>query len=251
MSRRHKEIATETVTNQTQEAAQGAGPKKTLFSIISKRLSSATFGKIREIFKENGTHIERISVERVEEAVKKASKVITDVLVKGDFEVDDDWVKIPRKYFVLHDEEQQEEEVRRGRGRPVVDKLFANVEDSEVVSFFKDAWKTVKKKAKQLYHDVTQYCVCFFKSAFQTFSPYENPCGKLSHYYRLLDESHVAGLPTRKTLNNNYNWFVNWKSPVGAKPKDPFEKEKHKLWRQLIQWICEYLFEIAPQYAVA
>ncbi len=242
MSRRHKEP--ETKNCKPQELKFSVETLKTsIFDVLSDKLKSVIYeiSPIIDIFSGVGDF----------KCLSKTGDIINFAIESCDFEEDEDYIKIPRRYFGKH---APDGETKRKRGRPVVDRLMAKIEDSKVVSFFKDSLKSAKKKAKELYQDVTQYCVCFLKGIYKAFNPEDNPYGKLSHYHRILAEGKIEGLPTRKTLSNHYLWFDTWRKDECGSPNDPKAKAeslKHKIWNKLIIWIYEYLLGIAPQYAVA
>lgn len=167
--------------------------------------------------------------------------------------VDDEWVKIPRSYFEDESFKTQEDKdvPKQGRGRRLLSRLINNVADSKIVKYAKDSYKAVKKKCVELYENTTQFASCFLKAVFEMFAPDDDPYGKLSYYHSLI-EHELPGLKGRKQLNNYYRWFVNWKPAVTYEsPKAKIERFKHRLWEKLIDWICEYLQKIAPQYVYA
>ena len=195
---------------------------------------------------------------RIADAILKAlnsSPNVVDSLFGGfEIEIDDKWVKIPRSLFeVPLDETTPYEDVleeQKHKGRPTITRLINKIADSEVVSYFKKTLKTAKAKCEKLYSDITQFCVCFLKGIFNIFSPAEEPYGKVTHYHRILSAS-IRGIPTRKTLSNNYNWFVKWRVTNSGEARDKVNKIKHRIWEKLIKWIQNFLMKIAPQYAVA
>ena len=193
---------------------------------------------------------------RIADAILKvlnSSPNVVDSLI-GNIEIDDKWVKIPKSFFeVLLDETTPYEDVLEGqkhKGRPTITRLIKNIADSEVVGYFKKSLKTAMEKCKKLYSDITQFCVCFLKGIFNIFSPANEPYGKVTHYHRILSDS-IEGIPTRKTLSNNYKWFVEWRVTDSREARDKVNKIKHRIWEKLIEWIQNYLLKIAPQYAIA
>ena len=180
---------------------------------------------------------------------EKIASALSTAFEKNEIEVDDEWVKIPRRYveqFDLFEEEQRKYKT----GRNPINRLFTRIADSKIVQFFHDTIDAVKLKCEELYEGITQFSVCFLKAAFKVFSPDDDPYGKLSHYHRIL-ENEVPELPTRKTLNNWYKWFDEWQKVVYNENRfEKKERTKHRLWERLIEWIRSYLTQLAPQYVV-
>ena len=198
MSRRHKDNEINAVTPQVPEPQnEDSGKKGMRFNVSStsllSRLITITISKI-----------DTQSLDRVLGAVSltKILESVGTAFLKKKAKVDDQFVKIPRDCFD-HDSlsdyiaHQQEENVQR-RGRNLVRRLISTVEDSKVVGFFKKTLKAAQQKCKSLYQDMKQFCVCFLRGVFKTFSPHEDPYGKLSHYHRIIS-SEVEGIPCRKT----------------------------------------------------
>ncbi len=168
--------------------------------------------------------------------------------------IDGENVIIPKRLFktffeLIIPEMPQKEEAKR-KGRPKVKQLLSTVADNKVVTFFKDTLKAVKKKCKEMFDGLVQFCVCFLKGIFLVFSPNEDPYGKISHYHRMLVNK-IDGIPLRKTLNNNYKWYVEWKEAGVETTKEKAEKKKHRRWEKLIRWIYDHLINLAPEYAFA
>ncbi len=197
---------------------------------------------------------------RFSTATDYLAKKITDSLRKAflqrEIEVDDKWVKIPRRYLEdylssINLKECQDTcaEEKRNKGRPWLKRLIAKVEDSKVVGWFKTTLHEAKRKCKELYQDITQVAVCFLKGIHEVMAPDEDPYGKLSHYHRMLAND-IPDMPSRETLSRHYRWFVNWKKAVTYEDgKAKNERHKHRIWERLVQWIKDFLIELAPQYA--
>jgi hypothetical protein len=187
--------------------------------------------------------------DQIAEAIEKAFS-------QREIEVDDKWVKIPRRYFIdslstIRLEEKQETyaEEKRDRGRPWLKRLIDKVEDCQVVSWFKTTLHEAKQKCKELYQDITQLAVCFLKGIYEVMVPDEDPYGKVSHYHRIL-AGEIPNIPSRETLSRHYRWFVNWRKAVTHEDgKAKNERHKHRIWERLVNWIKEFLLKLAPQYA--
>lgn len=237
MSRRHKETETDRKKSQQVESHADGHSKGLCFTICSTTLADRLLSLMR----------------RVSSSDSIISKAITSVrraFEKRDFEIDSKWVKIPRSYFESSIDEDLVDEEPKGRGRPTIKQLFAKISDCEIANYFRRTLSAVKKKCKELYENVTQFAVCFLRGSNQAFTPDDDPYGKLSHYHRVLSDIFID-VPSRKTLSNHLNWFVNWR-PVAIgeeSPKDKRESFRHRLWERLIDWICNYLTKIAPEYA--
>ena len=203
MSRRHKDNEINAVTPQVPEPQnEDSGKKGMRFNVSSTSLLSRliTFTKSK---------IDTQSLDRVFDTVSltKILESVGTAFLKKKAKVDDQFVKIPRDCFdpdslsdyIAH---QQEENVQR-RGRNLVRRLISTVEDSKVVGFFKKTLKAAQQKCKSLYQDMKQFCVCFLRGVFKTFSPHEDPYGKLSHYLK----SHWQTVFIRIG--------IRWESPVG------------------------------------
>lgn len=254
MSRRHKE--TETTNNnksrQAESHADGSPRvKRSLFSGFG--VSNFT------VTKRDGS--------KCSFSLNKVISAITSAFEKKEVEVDDNWVKIPRQYFdddVLSSpiftgcsvskkiRELFGQEDKPKRGHPRLKQLINKFKDCEVVGWFKSACAEAKSKAKEIYQDLTQMSVCFLRSIHLAFSSEDDdPYGKVSHYHQML-ENEIPGLPSRETISRNYRWFVSWKALLSEKYDDAKHKKeryKHWLWERLIEWIRQYLLELAPQYA--
>lgn len=254
MSRRNKEkeIADNNKSRQAESHADGS-PR------VNRSLFSGFGVSNFTVTKRDGSKF-GFSLNKVISAIKSAFE-------KKEVEVDDNWVKIPRRYFDddvlspseflgyisergLHEFSAQEDKPKRGH--PKLRQLINKFKDSEVVGWFKSACAEAKSKAKEIYQDLTQMSVCFLRSIHLAFSTEDDdPYGKVSHYHQML-ENEIPGLPSRETISRNYRWFVNWKALLSEKYEDAKRKKeryKHWLWERLIEWIRQYLLELAPQYA--
>ena len=168
-----------------------------------------------------------------------------------EIQIDGENVIIPKRFFCTFIELLiPEKRIKQKGGRPKVKQLLNTIADSKVVSCFKETLKTVKKKCKELFMGIAQYCVCFLKGIFRAFKPKEDPYGVISHYHRILDGK-VEGLPTRRTIQNHYNWFVGWKETMIMTAKEKNELANHIIWEKLIKWICDHLLKLAPQFVNA
>ena len=194
------------------------------------------------------------SAEKVKDAIEKA-------LLKQEVVVDDEWLKIPLSAFQPLEErspfrfwkkkrsQPEEEPEKNKRGRNPIKRLIDKISDSKVMDFFHNTWDAVKKKCEELYENVTQFSICFLRGIYRAFCPDDDPYGKISHYHEMLNNE-ICNFPTRKTLSNYYNWFVNWIPVViNETPKEKKERHRHSLWKELIEWIYYYLLQIAPEYA--
>ena len=238
MSRRHKEQETEINHKPQQAESQADGSQERDYSYLNKFLKFT-------IAKRDGTK-GRFSLDKIVSAISKA---FTKASEEDEIEVDDKYVKIPLQYF---DDKTIEEVQKKSKGgRNPVKRLFSGISDSKVVEYFHNTLNAVKEKCIELYENITQYSTCFLKAANKTFSPDDDPYGKISHYHRILEDE-VPELPTRKTLNNWLRWFDDWKPAVTYEDrKDKKQRARHRLWERLIEWIKKYLMELAPKYAVA
>ena len=194
------------------------------------------------------------------------TNAVTNALKNEDIEIDDQWVKIPRRYLELKDflsfglrsfDSPPEltphtEKEQRKRGRHWLQRLINKVEDSTVVGWFKTTLSKAKQMVQELYQDVTQFAVCFLKGIHEAFCPDDDPYGKLSHYHRMLvnPDAEIPDIPSRETLSRYYRWFRDWREEVTYEDKKAKrEKYKYRIWERLIQWIKEFLLAMAPQYA--
>lgn len=194
------------------------------------------------------------------------TNAFTNAIKNEGIEIDDQWLKIPRKYLepecllcfglrsldgppelTPHTEKKQSK-----RGRHWLKRLVDKVEDSTVVGWFKTTLNKAKEMVQELYQDVTQFAVCFLKGIHEAFCPDDAPYGKLSHYHRMLvnPDAEIPDIPSRETLSRHYRWFRDWREEVIYEDrKAKREKYKHMKWERLIQWIKEFLLAMAPQYA--
>ena len=194
------------------------------------------------------------------------TNAVTNALKNEDIEIDDQWLKIPRKYLepecslcfglrsldgppelTPHTEKEQ-----RKRGRHWLQRLINKVEDSTVVGWFKTTLSKAKQMVQELYQDVTQFAVCFLKGIHEAFCPDDDPYGKLSHYHRMLvnPDAEIPDIPSRETLSRYYRWYKDWREEVTFEDRKAKRmKRKHRIWEKLIQWIKEFLLAMAPQYA--
>ena len=247
MSRRHKVETENNYKPQQAESQADGSPKKSRWTVSS----SSLLDKLLVTRKDRCTI--RVLAEKIANVIQPA---FTRAFIDDTIEMDDKWVKIPRSYFdegffKLHVDKDVEEEATHGRGRRFLNRLINTIADSKFVSYVKDSYKAVKEKCVELYENTTQFATCFLRAAFKIFAPEDDPYGKMSHYHSLI-EHELPGLKSRKTLNNYYKWFVEWKPAVTYEsPKAKKERFKHKLWEKLIAWLCKHLLEIAPQYAYA
>ena len=245
MSRRHKEQETESNYKPQQAESRADGSHERDNSFLDKILNFT-------ITKRDGTK-DRFSLDKIVSAVANAFKKAS---VSDEIEVDDKWVKIPRRYFddslsIIRLEEYQESnaEERRNKGRPWLKRLINKVEDSKVVGWFKTTLHEAKQKCKELYQGITQIAVCFLKGIHEVMVPDEDPYGKVSHYHRMLAEE-IPDIPSRETLSRHYRWFVSWKKAETYEDgKAKNERNKHRIWERLVHWIKELLKKLAPQYA--
>lgn len=194
------------------------------------------------------------------------TNAVTNALKNEDIEIDDQWLKIPRKYLepecslcfglrsldgppelTPHTEKKQSK-----RGRHWLKRLVDKVEDSTVVGWFKTTLNKAKEMVQELYQDVTQFAVCFLKGIHEAFCPDDDPYGKLSHYHRMLvnPDAEIPDIPSRETLSRYYRWYRDWREEVTFEDRKAKRmKRKHRIWERLIQWIKEFLLAMAPQYA--
>lgn len=191
----------------------------------------------------------------------KIIRSVIDAFLLDNMEVGDKWVKIPRSAFgelgdgwlqrfrELNNPSFEEEQEVSKRGRNPIKRLFRKITDSKVMDYFRETLSEVKAKCKKLYENITQFSVCFLKGIHQAFCPADDPYGKISHFHEMI-RSDGWEIPSRKTLNNYYSWFVNWRPVLfNESAKEQKERFKHSLWKQLIKWIYEYLLQRAPEYA--
>ncbi len=245
MSRRHKENDIDTYKPQQAEShADG--------SLRVKRTSQRSASILNKLFTvtKRDSSENRFSLSKIADAIRAAFE-------RKDVEVDDEWVKIPRRYFeeslssirlTLFRHEPRSKE-KRNKGRPWLKRLIDKVEDSQVVDWFKTTFHEAKQKCKELYQDFTQVAVCFLKGIHEAIAPDEDPYGKVSHYHRMLSEE-IPDVPSRETLSRQYRWFVNWKKAETYEDgKARNERHKHRIWERLVEWIKEFLLTLAPQYA--
>ncbi len=247
MSRRHKENDIETDKPQQAESHADGSHRVKRFSISSasllNKLLTFTVAKRDE-------SKDRFSLSKISDAIRKAFE-------KKDVEVDDEWVKIPRRYFedplspigLTAFSQEPPPEKKRKKGHPWLKRLIDKVEDSLVVKWFKTTLHEVPKKCKELYQDITQVAVCFLKGIHEVMAPDEDPYGKMSHYHRMLAKE-SPDIPSRETLSRHYRWFVNWQKAQNYEDgKAKNERHKHRIWERLVNWIKEFLLTLAPQYA--
>jgi len=238
MSRRHK--IQENNNNEPHKAESQAGGRQK---------------KILSLFSGVGI-INKVLTSGVSNLVEKISSAVCEAFEMKEVVVDDEYVKIPLKYFETAFESPPDDDfgevLANGRGRRPIKSMFKKFSDSKLVGYFKKTYLAAKKKCKELLDGMTQFAVCFLEGSHEAFAPDDDPYGKVSHYHEILVEE-VEGIPAVRTLNHYLNWFVDWKprSVVAEDKKDVREKVKHRLWEKLIKWICNYLKEIAPQYAFA
>lgn len=254
MSRRHKESETERSYGPQQvESHEDGHQKKSRWTIGASSILNKLFTVTK---KDTDSDLQCHIAEKIVKAIGRAfSKAFNDESI----EVDDKWVKIPRSYFEtevssldIEKEVIEREGSTHGRGRKFLNQLINNVADSKIVSYVKETYKEAKKKVRQFIENTTQFCACCLDGLFKTFSPSDDPYGKLSHFHRLLAPE-FPDLQSRKTLSNYYKWFIEWRpsltSYVG--PKEKKIRFRHSLWEKLIAWICDYLKTIEPQNAFA
>lgn len=243
MSRRHKENDIDIYKPRQAESHADSSPRVQLNydSTSNELLSGISITRKRPAM--------FISIGKIAESIEKA-------LSQREIEVDDKWVKIPRRYLenylsFIRLEEKQETcaEEKRSKGRPWLKRLIDKVEDSQVVGWFKTTLHEAKQKCKELYQDITQLAVCFLKGIHEFMAPGEDPYGKMSHYHRML-AGEIPKVPSRETLNRHYRWFVNWrKAETYEDGKAKNKRHKHLIWERLVHWIKEFLIKLAPQYA--
>jgi len=249
MSRRHKEkdIGNNYKQQQAESRADGSPKKPRWFGSLE------LLEKVITVTRKTRNDSYVLCTEKVCNAIHKA---LTKAYLDDRIEVDDKWLKIPRSYLEedpieLEVEGELIKEANHSRGRPFLKRLINTVADSKIVGYVKDSYKAVKEKCEEFYQNATQFASCFLKAVFKTFAPEDDPYGKLSHFHSLI-EHELPGLKSRKTLSNYYKWYVDWKPAVTYEsPKAKTERFKHKLWENLIAWLCKYLQKIAPQYAYA
>ncbi len=249
MSRRHKEQETESNYKPQSVESHADGHSNNL------RWTNRSSSLLDMVLTVNQTDSGafRLLTEKITASILKA---VAEAFIDKKIALDDNWVKIPRSYFEnesfsLDIGDEVIEETTHGRGRRFWKRLVNTVEDSKIVSYVKRTYKAAEVKCKELIENATQFCACCLKGLFKTFAPDDDPYQKLSHYHRLL-EHEISGLKGRRQLSNYYKWFVDWRPAVTYEsPKDKKEKFRHKLWERLIDWICEYLLKLAPQYAFA
>ena len=251
MSRRHKESEIkDNYKPQQAESQEDGSPrvKRSLFSGAGSIIKNFT------ITKRDGSEAQF--------SLDKIMNAIINAFSKQEVEVDDEWLKIPLSAFQPLEErspfrfwkkkrsQPEEEPEKSKRGRNPIKRLIDKISDSKVMDFFHNTWDAVKKKCEELYENVTQFSICFLRGIYRAFCPDDDPYGKISHYHEMLNNE-ICNFPTRKTLSNYYNWFVNWIPVViNETPKEKKERHRHSIWKQLIEWIYFYLLRIAPKYAV-
>ena len=245
MSRRHKENDIETYKPQQAESHADGSPRvQSDYDSTSNKLFS-------------GLSIAR----RVSCATKFLAKILNESIEKafslGEIEVDDKWVKIPRRYFeeplssirLTAFRQKHPPEEKRKKGHPWLKRLIDKVEDSKVVGWFKTTLYEAQQRCEGLYQNITQVAVCFLKGIHEFMAPDEDPYGKMSHYHRMLVED-IPDIPSRETLSRHYRWFENWrKAETYEDGKAKNERHKHRIWERLVNWIKEFLIKLAPQYA--
>lgn len=260
MSRRHKEndISNNYTTQQGSHEDSCQESHSRSFSVLSfvKRIVTIDNPKYDSLTESLGKALYRALGQAIGNVTLKAFE-------KNKIVVDDDYVKIPRSFFdenlknsidlEPYIDDATMDECQPQRGRPPIKRLFRTIEDSKVAKYFKKTLHAVQKKCMQLFENVAQFAVCFLHGSYKAFSPDDDPYGKLSHLYRVI-KPEIVNPPTLRTLNNYLAWFRDWR-PVadGIKEniKEKKERLKHKIWRQLIDWIYHYLLKIAPEYAFA
>ena len=249
MSRRHKNDIIENYKPQRTESHADGSPR------VNSDSGSTVKNTIVKGF--------RFTVSSTTLAGKLAAlaKVVSSSLQSISIDIDDEWIKFPRRqiekvigksyldYFREEANSQYEREEPK-RGRNPIRRLINKISDSKVMEIFRNTWDDVKSKCVELYENVTQLSVCFLKSIHRAFAPDDDPYGKISHYHVML-EREIPNFPTRKTLSNYYNWFVNWKPILfNESTKERKERHRHGIWKQLIEWIYYYLLDNYPEYAV-
>lgn len=254
MSRRHKEIETECKYEPQQvESNEDGHQKKSRWAIGA----TSILDKIHIVTKRDKDTASQSDI--ILGLFGSIGTIVSKAIRDNRIEVDDKWVKIPRSYFdedvmSLDIEKKviEREGATHGRGRRFLNRLINTVADSKIVGYVKATYKEAKEKVSKFIENTTQFCACCLNGLFKTFSPSDDPYGKLSHFHRLLSHE-FPDLQSRKTLSNYYKWFINWRpsltSYVG--PKEKKIRFRHNLWEKLIEWICDYLKTIAPQYAIA
>ena len=248
MSRRHKEQENTNYKPQQAESHED-GSLRVKCSPLDTCLSILNF----TITKRDGSKCQ-FSMHKIMEAISGAFS-------RNEVEVDDKWMKIPLTAFkrysddninriVSHTFAQEEEKPKESkRGAHPIKRLFKKITDSKVMEFFHKTWNEAKEKCAELIENVAQFCTCFLHGSHKAFAPDEDPYRKVSHFYNMV-KAEVWDFPTRKTLSNYNNWFVNWTPVViNETPKEKKERHRHSLWKQLIEWIYCYLLKIAPKYA--
>jgi len=251
MSRRHKETEnTDSYKPQQAESHEDGSPrvKRSIFGGASFSIKNFT------ITKRDGSSLPF--------SLGKVMTAIANAFSKHEVEVDDKYLKIPLTAIdsYIHesmnripkqDTAQGEEEPEENkRGAPAIKRLFKKIADSKVMGFFHKSLVAVKEKCAELFENITQFSICFLHGSHQAFAPDEDPYRKVSHYYDMI-KAEVWDIPTRKTLSNYNNWFVNWRRvEINETPKEKNDRHRHNLWKKLIEWIYHYLLLIAPEYAV-
>jgi hypothetical protein len=232
MSRRHKENDIDKIKPLQVESHEDGSPKR-------KRFTLGFIGLIDKIIKVDTPDTS---------LTEKFSAVIIKAFRKKEFEVDDNWVKIPRRYFESEFEFAEASPKSKG-GRNPIKSLFKKISDSQLMKHFHNGLHSLKSKCIHLYESVTQYSICFLKAAFNVFAPDDDPYGMISHYHDIL-KYEVDEFPGRKTLSNWYRWFEDWRPSVTYEDRKAKKNHaRHRLWERLIDWIRSYLIEAAPQYA--
>ena len=262
MSRRHKILETESNYKPQQvESYEDSHQKKSRWAIGA----TSILDKIHIVTKRDKDTASQSDIilglfGSIGTIVSKAiHKAFTKAFYDESIEVDDKWVKIPRSYFEAEasslDIEKkviERESATQGRGRRFLNRLINTVADSKIVGYVKATYKEAKEKVSKFIENTTQFCACCLNGLFKTFSPSDDPYGKLSHFHRLLSHE-FPDLQSRKTLSNYYKWFIDWKPPLTSYvgPKEKKNRFRHRLWEKLIAWICDYLKTLAPEYAFA
>lgn len=255
MSRRHKIEETENIYKpQLVESHEDGHSKKSRWSLGSSSFLDKYFTVVK---------LDKGDPFSLEKIIRDICKAFTMAAIDNKIEVDDKWVKIPRSFFENAanlekavnlsnvDEEVREQSTHR-RGRKFLSRLINTVADSKLVKYVKDTYKAGKKYCNELIENTTQFCTCCLKGIFQFFAPKDDPYGKLSHYHSML-EPEFPDLKSRRTMSNYYKWFVQWSPPLTSYvgPKEKKKAYRYSQWKKLIEWICNHLQEIAPQYALA
>ena len=249
MSRRHKELEEADNYEPQQAESQEDGSPRVKRSLFDACFSIKNF----TITKRDGSKGQFL--------MSKIIEAINGAFSRNEVEVDDKWMKIPLTAFKGYSDcnmnrivsqviaQGKEEKKESKRGAHPIKRLFKKIADCKVMEFFHKTWDAAKEKCAELIENVTQFCTCFLHGSHKAFAPDEDPYRKVSHFYDMV-KAEVWDFPTRKTLSNYNNWFVNWTPVViNETPKEKEERHRHSLWKQLIEWIYCYLLKIAPKYA--